>query len=178
MSKDTSSRIKELRIRKGFSQEGLAEGTGLNLRTIQRIENGETAPLGNSVRRIADVLGTSPEELMNPERDADDSLPTAVNLSALAFLLFPMLGAILPYILFRATNSRANGLDQIGRDVVNFQITWILIYYIGLFAISAFMFPMLYVILMYGVNIILILLNTLFIHTKKKTWYYPRISFL
>ncbi len=34
-----SERITELRNRKGFSQEVLAEESGLSLRTIQRIEN-------------------------------------------------------------------------------------------------------------------------------------------
>ncbi len=44
MNKATALRIKELRSRKGFSQEKLADETGLNIRTIQRIENGETEP--------------------------------------------------------------------------------------------------------------------------------------
>ena len=38
-------RIKELRKQKGMSQEFLAEESGLSLRTIQRIENGETNQL-------------------------------------------------------------------------------------------------------------------------------------
>ena len=39
-------RVKELRIKKGLSQEELAENTGLSIRTIQRIENGENTPSG------------------------------------------------------------------------------------------------------------------------------------
>lgn len=41
-NKELAQKIKSLRNRKGFSQEELAEKTGLSLRTIQRIENGET----------------------------------------------------------------------------------------------------------------------------------------
>ncbi len=50
--KDTSlsKKVKELRKRKGFSQEELAEQSGLSLRTIQRIENGESDPTGDSFR--------------------------------------------------------------------------------------------------------------------------------
>lgn len=36
--------IKELRIKKGMTQEELAEKTELSARTIQRIENGEVDP--------------------------------------------------------------------------------------------------------------------------------------
>jgi transcriptional regulator with XRE-family HTH domain len=42
-----AQRIKELRNRKGMSQEFLAEESGLSLRTIQRIENSETVPRGD-----------------------------------------------------------------------------------------------------------------------------------
>ena len=39
-------RVKELRNQKGISQEFLAEESGLSLRTIQRIEKGESNPTG------------------------------------------------------------------------------------------------------------------------------------
>jgi transcriptional regulator with XRE-family HTH domain len=45
-NKELAQRIKELRNRRCFSQEELSEKTGLSLRTIQRIENGETEPRG------------------------------------------------------------------------------------------------------------------------------------
>lgn len=177
MNKVTASRIKELRIRKGFSQEELANGSGLNLRSIQRIENGETRPLGNSIRKISEVLGTSPEELIAREHDDNSSLQMVVTLSALAFLLYPILGAVVPYLLWRVNKSGPNELDQVARDIVNFQITWNLIYFIGLYTLSLFMFPMLLLVIMYGLNIILILLNTFFLHMEKAPWYYPKVSF-
>ena len=46
-------RLKELRNRKGMSQEALAEESGLSLRTIQRIENGDTNPTGDSLKRLS-----------------------------------------------------------------------------------------------------------------------------
>jgi transcriptional regulator with XRE-family HTH domain len=48
MKTEMAIRIKELRTRRGFSQEELSERTGLSLRTIQRIENGETEPRGDT----------------------------------------------------------------------------------------------------------------------------------
>ena len=55
------TKIKDLRKRRGLSQEELAEKSGLSLRTIQRIENGETDPRGDSLRRLAAALETSPD---------------------------------------------------------------------------------------------------------------------
>mgnify|MGYP003887835455 CR=1 FL=1 len=57
-------RLKELRYQKGMSQELLADESGLSLRTIQRIENGETNPTGVSLKRLANGLNVNPDELI------------------------------------------------------------------------------------------------------------------
>ncbi|WP_083464754.1 helix-turn-helix transcriptional regulator [Marinifilum fragile] len=44
MKMETGKLIKELRVKKGLTQEDLAERTELSARTIQRIENGEVDP--------------------------------------------------------------------------------------------------------------------------------------
>lgn len=51
--------VKELRERKGLSQEELSESAGVSLRTIQRMENGEGVPRGSTLRNIASSLGVS-----------------------------------------------------------------------------------------------------------------------
>lgn len=55
----SSSAIKQLRKSKGLSQENLSDKSGLSLRTIQRIENGETIPRGDSLNRIANAMDVS-----------------------------------------------------------------------------------------------------------------------
>jgi len=40
----TGEKIRDLRIKKGMTQEELAEKTELSVRTIQRIESGEVDP--------------------------------------------------------------------------------------------------------------------------------------
>ena len=60
-----AKRIKALRNRRGFSQEELSEKSGLSLRTIQRVENNETASLGNSLKKISNALDVNPEELID-----------------------------------------------------------------------------------------------------------------
>lgn len=48
--------IKELRIKKGMTQQQLADDSGITLRTIQRIENGEVKPSLHSLNSISRVL--------------------------------------------------------------------------------------------------------------------------
>ena len=48
--------IKELRTKKGFTQQQLADETGMTLRTIQRIENGEVKPSLYSLNNLSRVL--------------------------------------------------------------------------------------------------------------------------
>jgi transcriptional regulator with XRE-family HTH domain len=56
--------VKELRKRKSLSQDELAKNAGLSLRTVQRVENGETIPTAETLKRLALVLEVSPAELI------------------------------------------------------------------------------------------------------------------
>lgn len=56
--KDFNNRIQELRKNNGLSQNELANLSGLSLRTIQRIENGETNPIGDTKRKIIKALNS------------------------------------------------------------------------------------------------------------------------
>jgi transcriptional regulator with XRE-family HTH domain len=101
MSKsELSKRVKELRSRKGLSQEQLAENSGLSLRTIQRIENGETEPRGDTLKRLMNALDAAPDDLMDWSIAEDKGFLTAVNLSALGFFVFPLLGILIPLIMW------------------------------------------------------------------------------
>lgn len=63
--KGLTQNVKKLRAGKGLSQQELAKKAGLSLRTVQRVENGETKPTGETLKRIANALEISPEELLN-----------------------------------------------------------------------------------------------------------------
>jgi transcriptional regulator with XRE-family HTH domain len=67
--------IKELRIKKGLTQQQLADECGITLRTIQRIENGEVKPSLHSLNTIGRVLKADPSALI--QRSA--SLPYELN---------------------------------------------------------------------------------------------------
>lgn len=53
---ELSIAIKKLRTDKDLSQEELSDKSGLSLRTIQRLENGETEPRGDTLKRVIHAL--------------------------------------------------------------------------------------------------------------------------
>ena len=66
--------IQEFRVDKGWSQEELAAHSGLSVRTIQRIENGQRASL-ESLKCLAAVFETQVSDLVqeNPMKDTQTS---------------------------------------------------------------------------------------------------------
>ncbi len=78
--------IQKLRLRRGWSQEQLATVSGLSVRTIQRIERGQSASL-ESLKALAAVFEVDLSELQ--ETDMPDPTPrtrtTAEAEEALAF---------------------------------------------------------------------------------------------
>ncbi|MEO2070020.1 MAG: helix-turn-helix domain-containing protein [Zunongwangia sp.] len=186
-----SERVTELRNRKGFSQEVLAEDSGLSLRTIQRIENGETTPRGDTLQRIAKGLGVTSEELIDWKLEKNDSYLALLNISALSFIIFPLLGIIIPIVMWISKRKEVSKVDKIGKQVINFQITWCLfIFLIYIFSFLSFMFHLsifpritLFRILMTGAflflfNIIQVIMNTLKVKKGRHARYYLSIPFL
>lgn len=71
--------LRERRISRGWSQEDLAEASGLSVRTIQRIENGSTPGLASQAA-LAAAFGVDPDQLAAADRpDAPSmSFPVAI----------------------------------------------------------------------------------------------------
>jgi len=130
-NKELAQRIKELRNRKGFSQEELSERTGLSLRTVQRIENGETEPRSDSLKRLAMAFDVSPDEIIDWTAQEDKGFLTSLNLSALSFFLFPLLGIIVPLIIWISKKDKIRNVNEIAKEILNFQITWTMLLFIG-----------------------------------------------
>ncbi len=59
-----AKRLKEIRTLRGMSQEYLAEEARVSLRTIQRIENEESVPTGETIKRISLALDFELNELI------------------------------------------------------------------------------------------------------------------
>ena len=182
-------KLKELRNQKGMSQGVLADESGLSLRTIQRIENGVTNPTGDSLKRLSSALNVNPDELIDWAIKEDKRYLIFLNLSALTFLFFPMLGILVPFILWTSRKDKIKKINKLGRDLINFEITWtILLFFIpfSLFLISKIgilenlTISIIFAVTgcMYLINLIFVLFNTLRLSNEKDVMYYPQIKFL
>jgi len=76
---NTHARIKELRESKRLSQEELSEKAGVSLRTIQRMENGESAPRGSTLRNIASSLDVSSDYFSTPTQEKTGTIESVVS---------------------------------------------------------------------------------------------------
>lgn len=96
---NTGKLIKELRVKKGLTQEQLAAKTELSARTIQRIENGEVDPRSYSLQMIADALEVDFSIFTedNSKKDSginstnNNSWLSLIHLSGILPLIFPIL---------------------------------------------------------------------------------------
>lgn len=191
-----AQRVKELRNRKGLSQEFLAEESGLSLRTIQRIENNETVPRGGTLKRLAIALNTSPDEIIDWKIQEDKNYLTLMNLSAFGFLLFPLLGIIIPLAMWMSQKDKLKNANELGKSILNFQISWTLFLFLS-YAILAIGFIVVIsmdlstfwkilmwqswiplTIIFYIFNITIILINTVRVNHNKSFKYKPAIKIL
>ena len=126
-NRQMAQKIKELRNRKGFSQEQLAETAKINLRTVQRIEGGETEPRGDTLKRIAHALNVAPDELIDWIEQEDKLFLVFLNISALCFIAFPLLGIIVPLAIWVLRKDKIKNINETGKRLINFQITCLLL---------------------------------------------------
>ena len=124
-----SERIRQLREQKGLTQAELAEKSGLTIRSIQRLEKGDNTPRGDTLKRLSEVFEVPVESLVVKELPENLVFLVLLSLSPLVFLINPMLGAIPPFILWFLKRRSINGVDEVGKKVLNFQLSWVLIYF-------------------------------------------------
>ncbi len=195
-NEELAQRIKTLRNRKGFSQEELSEKTGLSLRTIQRIENGETEPRGDSLKKLACAFNVSSDEIFDWTVQEDKGFLTSLNLSALSFIIFPLLGIVVPLIIWISKKDKIRNINEIAKDLLNFQITWTMLLFIGYIGIiasvfykiklegditiirSRFILNLVFFGIMYLYNLTTIIINSVRINNGRNVRYYPKIRFL
>jgi transcriptional regulator with XRE-family HTH domain len=184
-----SKRIKELRAKKGFSQEQLAEESGLSLRTIQRMENGETVPRGDTLKRLAVALKVSPDEIIDWQIMEDKNVVALLNLSQFGYLAFPLLGIIIPLAIWILKKDKVKDVNELGKAIINFQISWVIILFLsyGLIMAALFFqlgfrlspFSLLFIMVaLYAYNGVVIVVNTIKIQKGDRVQYKPAFPFL
>jgi transcriptional regulator with XRE-family HTH domain len=193
-----AEKIKQIRTQKGFSQEELADKTNLSLRTIQRVENGKSDPRGNTIIRIADALNVTIDTFIDYQKEEDKTYLASLHLSALSFLLFPLLGIILPLLLWISKKNQIKSLTSHAKKLLSFQITWTILVFMGLIGflflgnykisamsdispsiVSEIYFPFYFFMGgLYLYNLIIITYNVFRVSADKNAWYKPKINFL
>jgi transcriptional regulator with XRE-family HTH domain len=122
------TRIIEIRKLKGLTQEELADQAKINLRTLQRIEKGETEPRGNTLKMLCAVLEINIEDILDYGKQEDTKYLSYFHLSVLSFLLVPLGNLLIPSILYFTKRDKIIGLNRQGADLLNFQILWTLFF--------------------------------------------------
>lgn len=192
---ELAKKIKELRSRKGLSQDELATTSQLNLRTIQRIESGETEPRGDTLKRLAAALQVLPDDLIDWAEEEDPTMLMFLNISALSFIFFPLLGVIIPLVLWMSKKDKVKNFNATGKKLLNFQISWC----IALFSIYVLFFIaiishlkirsfvsglggseslILLILVLYTLNLIMVIFNAVRSYKNKPVIYQPAIPFL
>ena len=140
----TGKLIKELRIKKGMTQEELAEKTELSTRTIQRIENGEVDPRAYTLQMIAQALEvdfsffTEDDSQYKNHTDKEDIniWLSLLHLSGLFLLFFPTI------IIWNQKKDKINDIKTHYRDIIAYQLTnWFIFILPGFFILITIKIP-------------------------------------
>jgi uncharacterized Tic20 family protein len=136
-----AKKIIHYRKLKGITQETLAEETGLNVRTIQRIEAGEVDPRLYTLKSIADALEVSLEELLPEPTQHELNQIAILHITPVGFFLFPVVGnVLLPFIFWMLKREEINGINKHGKDILNGQLTYSIVLSIIIGVQMAFIF--------------------------------------
>ena len=125
---ETGKLIKELRIKKGMTQEELADKTEVTSRTIQRIENGEVDPRVYTLQMIAKALEvdynlfveTEPDEKQEIQQVNANNWLGLLHFSGIIPLIFPTV------IIWNYKKDKIKGMSEHYRDAISFQLkVWV-----------------------------------------------------
>lgn len=181
--KDIGIKIREVRKKRGLSQEELAESAKVNLRTIQRIENSESDPRGKTLNLICGVLGINEEDIMDHGKQTDRTYLTIFHLTVLTFLAIPLGNIIIPLIMWVNKKNSVIELKEIGAHLLNYQIFWSIVTFISIAAYAysklmhyGFYLTLIYLIIaLYSLNIILPIIFAIKTSKGKSGILYPEI---
>lgn len=121
---ETGKLIKELRTKKGMTQEELANKTEVSARTIQRIENGEVDPRAYTLQMIAKALNVDFSLFVDSDSDEIQEVKKVNDNNWLGLLhLSGMIPLIIPTVLiWNMKKNEVKGISENYRAVITFQL--------------------------------------------------------
>jgi uncharacterized Tic20 family protein len=170
----TGERIKELRLKRGITQEDLAAKTEISVRTIQRIENGEVDPRAYTLQTIATALEVDFQALIEVG-ESDMEIPhretqkwrALLHLSGLFIMIIP------PIVVWIFKRDKTDNLRKDAYDVINFQLSMTL-YLLPLAILSVY--PILLILAVFSQ--VVIIMNTMKVSNNQPYRYPLTIRFL
>jgi len=177
------SNLTKYREKLNLTQEGLAEKSGVSVRTIQRIEAG-TKPKGHSLNVLAQALNVSKEQLIEKrdEPSFNYKLTKLINLSSLPFVIIPLANIAIPLLIMYYKKE----VNSLTKQVVSVQILWTILSVV-LFLLSPFIsrifssenkLTLIVLIVSILTNIFIILRNAIALDKKNKMHIKLNFSFL
>lgn len=125
-----------LRKLKGYTQEDLSEQTTVGIRTIQRIEKGETQPHLQTVKLLAVGLNVEVNELLpldNPNEEIiERKWMLLLHATPFIGLIIPFANIFFPVFLWIHKANDNKTYDMHGRAVINFHCSIMLYFIISL----------------------------------------------
>ena len=119
---DLGLKVTDLRLQKGLTQEQLAEKCEVSARTIQRIESGEVDPRSYTLQCLSTALDF---DFMEDNTGNENLWLVLLHLSSSIPLL------IAPLLIWSWKKNVSYKIDRQGREVLNFQITMLLLLFTG-----------------------------------------------
>ena len=126
MKNSIGLKILEIRKSKGLTQEELAELSKVNLRTIQRIENNENEPRGNTLNLICDVLEIDSNYLTSKIEQKKGKFIGSLVVNEVFLILLNLL--LMLILGFLTLDSNANINSRIGALLLSFFIPFFIVF--------------------------------------------------
>jgi uncharacterized Tic20 family protein len=123
----TGGKISQLRKSRGITQEELSELARVNLRTIQRIESGDTEPRLTTLRALCNAMNANIEEVIETGLQENRNILFWLHLTPAAAFLLPLGNIIMPLIIWLSNKDRTAHVREQGANIINFQIIWYII---------------------------------------------------
>lgn len=128
--------IATLRKSKGLTQEELASRTGLTVRTIQRIESGESVPRSYTLKAIAQALDTpfetfTPKETTTSGTTSEDAQAARdalqlLNLSSFFYIIIPYVHFLVPMNMLKKNKDLPPPMIVFARKLIRQQVYWVI----------------------------------------------------
>ena len=124
---------------KGLTQKDLADRTNVTVRTIQRIEKGETDPHLQTIKLLAAALEVEVNDLVVLEDPKEENIQKKwlLLMHATPFIGFvvPLANIFIPLFLWIHKREDNRIYDEHGRKVINFHLTMVSIFILLVFSI-------------------------------------------